>query len=432
MDLLNNRTLKALLLSGNLTQARLDDAATRVLTPLFRVGLMDHPNTRGNLSANVTTALSAEVARQVAEESAVLLQNKGNLLPLKRGMKVLLAGSTSPAVGGWGSGSVGASHQPAFTAELGARLDPPTQRPNTLHNGNLDDPKNVAALQAADVVIAIVVTRSGEGADRANISFDAGCPHNWCAPRQDELVHNISQVAGNKTVVIALSTGTVLMPWADNVAAILMNFMPGQYYAPALVNVLFGDVAPSGKLPVTIPNKENEYGWSQSQFPGVQNPPCPPRARNCAPPVVTYTEGLFLGYRWYDQRGIAPRFCFGHGLGYTSFAFSELKTVAGAAGGATVTAVVRNSGNATGREVAQLYLAFPGDDAFEPRSVLKGFNKTAMLQPGQSVTVEFSLSDRDLSWWLGGQWTKQTGDFGIMVGSSSRDLRLNGTLAITE
>ena len=149
---------------------------------------------------------------------------------------------------------------------------------------------------------------------------------------------------------------------------------------------------------------------------------------------MTYSEGLFVGYRWYDKHGIAPAFPFGHGLGYTTFAYSDMAVHVAAgsdAGGATVTAVVKNSGTVhAGREVAQVYLKFPGNDPFEPESILKAFNKTKVLKPGEAATLTFSLSARDLSLWKGGKWTKQAGEFGIMLGASSRDFRLNGTFTV--
>jgi len=254
---LNNATEKMLLKNGNLTMARLDDAATRVLTALYRVGAMDRPfpDPAANLTANVTTDVSAKAARIVARESAVLLKNDG-VLPLKTGTNVLMAGSAEPTVGGWGSGSVAPSWSETIDNTLGARMPKPSSRgPPRLSNSDIEDPKTLAAIKAADVIVIVLETASGEGADRQNASFDAGCPHNWCPRRQNELVENITKVpgAGAKTVVIGMTTGTVLMPWHSEVAAIVLNWMPGQYYAAPLTDLLYGDATFSGKLPVTIP-----------------------------------------------------------------------------------------------------------------------------------------------------------------------------------
>jgi len=428
LNQLNNNTIHTLLSNGSLTEARLDDAATRVVTALYRVGAMDKKNTVGNLSANVTTDYSRAAAQGVAEDSAVLLKNNG-VLPIKKGQKVVLAGTNAPSFGGWGSGSVAPSYAPGWGAEMGARQDPPVTRMPFLHNADTSDEGIMKQINEADVIVVVVVTRSGEGADRQNITFSAACPHNWCNVAQDAIVENITRVAGKKTVVIGLSTGTVLTPWADAAGAVVLDWMPGQYYAPALTRLLYGDVTFSGKLPVTIPNKVNEEGWTEEQYPGVYIPPCTPRSRNCGP-VVTYSEGLFVGYRWYDKHGVAPKFPFGHGISYTTFGYKGLR-MQKSGDGAMVWATVSNSGaQYAGREVAQLYLTFPGNDPFEPKSLLKAFNKTALLQPGQSVELSFTLSERDLSFWLGGRWVKQTGEYKIAVGSSSRDLRLTGSLTI--
>ena len=175
----NNVTIKGLIKSGNLTEARLDDAATRVLTALYRVGAMDHPNTSGNLSSNVTTEYSAQVATQVAEESAVLLKNDGELLPLNPSTKVLFAGTSTPGIGGWGSGSVVPSVHRSIGDAVQARSDGHGRVP-LITRCNYSDPKTLEAIKNADVILAMVETASGEGADRASISFDAPCPHNWC------------------------------------------------------------------------------------------------------------------------------------------------------------------------------------------------------------------------------------------------------------
>lgn len=396
---------------------------TRVLTPLYQVGLMDKPNPNTNrnasLAANVSTAESQDAARTVAEDSTVLLKNDGPLLPLNAAAikKLVLVGLPGGLwanryvadfiTGGLGSGSISPSYQPTFLNILGGRVA-------VDHHGAADEAAQQAAAEA-DVVIVGLTTTSGEGSDRVNVSFDCPLPHSQ-PQKQDEMVRNISAVAGKKTVVIATSSGAVVMPWADSVGAILLAFMPGQQFGEALTRLLFGEASPSGRLPVTIGNKDNEYGWTDEQFPGVGG-------------VVTYSEGLFVGYRWYDKHGVAPAFPFGHGLSYTHFAYSAL-AVKASGSGATAAVSVANSGTAPGREVAQLYLTFPGSDPFEPKRILKGFHKTQPLSPGQAETVTFALTERDLSLWLGGRWAKSTGTFGVAVGASSRDIRLETTMDI--
>ena len=157
---------------------------------------------------------------------------------------------------------------------------------------------------------------------------------------------------------------------------------------------------------------DNEVGFTQSQYPGIGG-------------VSVYTEKLEVGYRWYDAHGVAPKYAFGHGLSYTTFAYSDL-----AASPGEVSFTVSNAGDVSGAEVPQLYLGFP-PAAKEPPRQLKGFTKTKILAPGESTAVKFSLTDRDLSVWDVGThgWSKQTGTFQVFVGASSRDVRLTGSFS---
>ena len=189
--------------------------------------------------------------------------------------------------------------------------------------------------------------------------------------------------------------------------------MPGQEYGAALVGLLLGDggANPSARLPLTLPTKENEMEMTPSQWPGVESAGDPT-------PVSTYSEGLEIGYRWYDAHGVAPAYAFGHGLSYTTFAYANL-TVDAAAASASFT--LRNTGKLAGAEVAQLYLAFPAS-AGEPPHQLKGFEKVS-LKAGAKQTVTFALDDRATSTWdvSAHAWAEVRGEFGVAVGASSRD-----------
>jgi len=197
--------------------------------------------------------------------------------------------------------------------------------------------------------------------------------------------------------------GAVLLPWSDAVDAITMAFMPGQEYGHALSDLLFGSINPSAKLPLTLPNTENEVNFTASQWPGVGG-------------KATYSEGLLVGYRHYDKFSVVPKFAFGHGLSYTSFALSGVAATA-----SSVTAVVSNTGAVAGVATPQLYLSFPSS-AQEPLWQLKGFHKVR-LAPGESATVKFSLGARDLSIWYTGThaWVAAKGKFSAAVAQSSRD-----------
>lgn len=170
----------------------------------------------------------------------------------------------------------------------------------------------------------------------------------------------------------------------------------------------------TARLPVTFPNKENEQNFSPAQYPGLPDPE--------APLYANYTEGLFVGYRYYDKHEIKPAFAFGHGLSYTAFTYSGLKVT-----GRSVTVEIANTGKVAGAEIPQLYLGYP-EEADEPVKVLRGFS-TVMLQPGGKNTVTFELGPTDTSIWdtAGGDWKAIKGEYKVSVGASSRDIRLTAT-----
>ena len=233
---------------------------------------------------------------------------------------------------------------------------------------------------------------------------------------QDGLISKVAAAAPGKVVVAITAPGAVLTPWKAEVGSILWGGFPGQEYGRALANVLFAAEGfnPSGRLPFTMPNKENEVGFTPEQFPGVKR-------------VGNYSEQLLIDYRWYTAHSIKPSYAFGHGLSYTTFGYSAL-TVAGR----EVTFVVTNTGSRLGREVAQLYLEFPAE-AHTPPLVLRGFVKTSALAPQASQTVTFTLSDRDLSVWddvSTHYWKVVQGSYGVLVGGASDNLPLRGVLEV--
>jgi len=209
--------------------------------------------------------------------------------------------------------------------------------------------------------------------------------------------------------------GACLTPWKNSVNSILHGFFPGETYGNALADVLFGEVNPSAKLPLTMPNIENEVQFTESEYPGVDK-------------VATYSEGMLIDYRWYASKGVTPAFSFGHGLSYTHFSYQDLAV---SADGRTISCTVKNTGSVAGSEVAQLYLTFPAT-ANTPPLQLKGFVKTGALSPNAEQTVTFSLRERDVSVW--DVDTKAfrvvVGEYVAHVGSSSTDLPLTATLQI--
>jgi len=325
---------------------------------------------------------------------------------------------------GGGSGSVVASF--ISTPFDGISAQAGSGATVTFSNGT-DLDEATALAKAADYAVVFVGTVSSEGSDRKSLSLDDGCHVNsgehQCegnSKNQNAMIAAVAQANPNTVVVLSVP-GAILMPWSPNVPAILTNFMPGQQAGNAIADVLFGAVNPSGRLPVTFPNKENETAFSPNQYPGWPDP------KN--PTYVNYSESLLVGYRYYDANRItfSTGFPFGHGLSYTTFDYLQL-----VCDHLLCTFTVRNIGKVPGQEVAQLYLKFP-DEAAEPPFQLKGFVKTPMLLPGEAANVKIPITPRDISIWnpVLHKWDVVPGSYGAFVGASSRDLRLSTTLGVS-
>ena len=267
---------------------------------------------------------------------------------------------------------------------------------------------NLAKSSAVAVVFAS--TSESEGSDLSSIDLPG---------TQNELIEQVA--AANPHTVVVLNTGSaVTMPWLGSVSGVLENWYPGQSDGTAIAALLYGDVNPSGKLPVSFPKSLADVpAATQAQWPGVNN-------------QVQYSEGLDIGYRWYQAKNITPLFPFGYGLSYTSFAFSGL-TVSGpdAHGNSTVSATLTNTGSKEGADVAQLYLGDPAATG-EPPEQLKGFQRVD-LAAGASKQVSFPVTMRDLSTWSDSKnaWTATTGSYAVKVGDTSSSPQLSGTLNVT-
>jgi len=251
-----------------------------------------------------------------------------------------------------------------------------------------------------DAVVAVAATTSSEGSDRPNLQLPSD---------QTALISAVGKANPNGCALV-VTPGAVLVPFASDINGLILQFMPGQEEGNAFADVLFGTVNPSARLPVTLPNIDNEIGFTQNQYPGVNL-------------ETDYTEKLQIGYRWYTANNVVPRFPFGHGLSYTNFTYSNLQIT-----GRTVKVDVQNPGSLVGAEVVQLYLGFPSSSG-EPPQQLKGFQKI-LLGVNAKQTITFNLSDRDLSIWDADahKWAVQSGSFAVLIGASSADIRLKGTL----
>ncbi len=255
-----------------------------------------------------------------------------------------------------------------------------------------------AASDAAVVVVGTTAEVESEGFDRTTLALPG---------RQDELVRQVL-AANPRTVVVVNSGAPVLLPWAQDVAAVLLSWFGGQEYGDALADVLLGDVEPGGRLPMTWPA-------SGEGLPSTQP----------VDGVLTYHEGLFVGYRGYDRDGREPLFPFGHGVGYTTWAHESVTMDQAPAGapGVAVCVQVRNTGSRRGREVVQVYASRPDSAVERPAKWLAGF-AAVDADPGETVTVGILIPERAFQHWTGDGWFTEPGSFVLSAGSSSASLPL--------
>ena len=429
--------LRAALADGRVPMSRLDDMVRRILGSMFRIGLFDHVPNQGAVAAqaDARTPQHLAVARNVAAQGAVLLKNQGALLPLTgRGKRIALIGGAVDDAGatlamqGGGSGHVPlAGNSPHVVSPIEGVT------PRALASGDVvvsdkgTNPATAAAVAAAaDVAVVIVSDAVGEGVDRPDLTSRSGTcmllPTAKCVydgVDQDALVAAVA-AANPNTVVVLENGGPVAMPWLSSVRSVLEMWYPGEEVGNALAALLYGDVNPSGKLPVTFPKKLSDGPVKTAQqYPGVDL-------------HSRFTEGLQVGYRWYDAKGVQPLFPFGHGLSYTSFGYSGLKVERGTSTcrDVCVSFTVRNTGTRAGAEVAQVYVRQPAAAAAPPKQ-LKGFRKVS-LAPGQSRRVQLSLTPRAFAHWdtARNAWRVTAGTYGVQVGGSSRSLPLSGTVPL--
>ena len=231
--------------------------------------------------------------------------------------------------------------------------------------------------------------------------------------RQNELIEQV--VAANPNTVVVINAGApVNLKWRNEVPAILEAFYPGMEGGNAIARILLGEVNPSGKLPVTFPQRlEDTPAFINSTYPGARE--------------INYGEGIFVGYRYYDKRQLEPAFPFGHGLSYTQFKIGEINAAEVIEQGALVTMRVRiqNTGQVAGKEVVQLYVSDLESSLPRPVKELKGFQKIYLL-PGEEREVSFTLQPRDLAYYDAHRkcWITEPGDYELCIGVSVEDIRV--------
>ncbi|MFG2086235.1 MULTISPECIES: beta-glucosidase [unclassified Spirillospora] len=392
---------------GKVTQATIDGHVRNVLRTMFEFGVFDRQAYPNDLTRIDRTA-SETAAGKVEEAGITLLKNDG-ILPLKAPESIALIGrAAQQSPSGHGSAQVVPFTTVSAQDGIARRAGSGTQI--TFNNGD-DRGAAANAARAADVAIVFATDGQGEFFDKSCLTLECGEP---LRGDQDGLISEVAKANPN-TIVVLNTGGPVLTPWAGQVKGIVEAWYPGQEAGNALARVLYGDVDPGGRLPVTFPVNENDAPASANpaQYPGVDE-------------TIALSEGVMVGYRHYDARGITPRFPFGHGLSYTTFGYSGLE-----AGTESVQVTVTNTGRRAGIAVPQLYIGMPspGVDVPQPPKQLKGYTKVA-LAPGESTRVTFPLSPRSFAYWNEGAkaWKVADGCYRVMVGSSSREIAQTGTL----
>ena len=393
---------------GVLEEKILDQAVERILRIIFEYA--DHRKPQ-----EFTMEKDHEGAQHIAEESMVLLKNENHILPLKTSEKAAFIGgfARNPRFQGGGSShincfkttnvldSVPCDAQVVYAEGFPADRD--------FYDKALADEAVKAAAEADKAVIFAGLPESfeSEGYDRSHMRLPE------C---QNRLITEILKVQPN-TVIVLHNGSPVEMPWLGEIKGLLETYLGGQAGGAAAANILYGKINPSGKLAETMPLKLSDNP-SYLNFGGGEK--------------VEYREGIFVGYRYYDTKEMDVAFPFGYGLSYTTFAYSNLKlsmenptekdTV-------MVSADVTNTGKSAGKEVVQLYIRDLTGSAIRPEKELKGFEKV-FLEPGETKTVTMELNKRSFAWYNTElhDWFAASGDYEILVGASSRDIRLTETL----
>lgn len=418
--------------SGELEESVLDTAVERILTMVdkyltARKGIdpasMVHP-LPSSVERGYDVAAHHALARTTAEQSAVLLKNE-DILPLQKDKKIAFIGEFAkvPRIQGGGSSHIN-------NTWIESALDAAGDSVSYAQGFHIDEETTDETLLQEAITLAkesdVAVIFAGlpdsfesEGFDRTHLNMPAN---------QNELIARISEVQPN--VVVVLHSGSpIAMPWLDKVAGVLQMYLAGQASGGAAVNLLFGDATPCGKLAETFP-LHLEDNPSYLNFPGNREKVC-------------YQEGVFIGYRYYDKKKMDVLFPFGYGLSYTDFTYSNMKVTVNGKNAAdidviketdeiVVSADITNTGNCDGAEIVQLYIKNPVVYEIRPEKELRDFAKV-FLKAGETKTVTFTLNARAFSYYETRihDWYAESGDYEILLASSSRDIRLQDTVSIT-
>jgi beta-glucosidase len=417
---------------GEVPLARIDDMVHRILRTEFALGVLDNPP----VPKPVNPFSGADVAQHVEEQGIVLLKNANGQLPLEastiKSIAVIGSHADAGVLSGGGSDQVDAAGGNAVPGTSDAVWHPSSplkaiqaKAPNAhvLYDSGSDVARAAKLAGASDVAIVFVHQHTKESSDVPSLSL----PDN-----QDELIDRVA-AANRRGIVVLESGGPVVMPWVEKATAILEAWYPGIRGGEAIANIIFGDVNPSGKLPVTFPQSEADL--PHPTIPGTpieflrNGREIPWNMQPTTPFDINYTEGLKVGYRWFDSEGKEPLFPFGFGLSYTTFRYSGLHTTWD--GELNVSFGVTNTGKRAGAETAQVYVLLPSASG-EPFKRLVAWDKI-QLAPQETKTVLLKINRHYLSIFDGSkqEWQLVTGEYTVYAGGSSRSAPLTEVAHLT-
>jgi beta-glucosidase len=421
-------TLLSMARAGLVPDTLLDDKVRRILRVMYNTHIFDkRPPGEFNTKAHQATAL------KIAQEAMVLLKNDG-ILPLhKTSLKtiaVIGANADWKHAGAGGSSQVNAKYEitplQGIRNYIGNNIAIHYAEGYKITRDKNFDPQSlldqaVAQAKTADVAIVVGGLIRGYSNAWSHNAYDtegADKPDMFLPFGQDKLIDAVIKANPN-TIVVLVGGGAVdVSRWEGKAKGILQAWYAGMEGGNALAQILFGEINPSGKLPMTFPKKlEDSPAHKLGEYPGTNL-------------TVHYNEGIFVGYRYFDTYKVEPQYCFGHGLSYTTFQYDKLK-VTGATNSAAVRLTVRNSGKVAGAEVVQVYVKEEKASVERPEKELKAFKKI-FLAPGESKVVEISLPESAFQYFdeARNKWVLEPGKFFVEVGSSSRDIRLTGELTL--
>ena len=453
--------------TGKLDINVLDKNVERILTVM-----LNSPHFKGyKYSDKPDLAAHATVARAAATEGIILLKNSNDALPMASSVKKIAAfgnASYDTFSGGTGSGDVNEAYTVSISQGLAnsgfdlektlkaqyenyisdakSKKEKPADPIAALLEPNTGETEMGVELLSArlladecDAAIITIGRNAGEGNDRKNVEGDFKLTQTELSmvARVSTAFHKVG-----KKVIVVLNIGGVVevASWRDMADAIVLAWQGGQETGNSIADIITGKVNPSGKLTSTFPMKYEDVP-SANNFPGRATGKAPEMPEGVdlgwiagflfpTPTEIIYEEGIYVGYRYYGTFGVKPAYEFGFGLSYTKFEYSGLKVASpDFKGKQTVTVTVKNIGSIAGREVVQLYVSAPASKIDKPKSELKGFDKTRLLNPGESETITMALNARDLSSFntAASAWIADAGKYDVLIGASSADIKLTGS-----